>query len=256
MLSEPTAITLTVSNLVGTSEATSTDDRVAIFRLTGSGGDIDKTEYSAAGGEAIGDATLTVDTTIAQDVPGKTTGGVLRIRDNSNNNQDYRLRYSSWSGSVFTLANTTGTATAGTNTTTLIDSGASFLTTAKRGDLVYNTTGGGAGRGYAYVETVDSDTQLTLATAITGQVSTDTYELNCIPVAVDTLDDVYVPLLDQYATASTASVSLIYSSPIFFRVVARNSANATKIIPFTTDDTTSGTDRSNSVVRNTDTIVT
>ena len=252
----PTAITLTVSNLVGTSEATSTDDRVAIFRLTGSGGDIDKTEYSAAGGEAIGDATLTVDTTIAQDVPGKTTGGVLRIRDNSNNNQDYRLRYSSWSGSVFTLANTTGTATAGTNTTTLIDSGASFLTTAKRGDLVYNTTGGGAGRGYAYVETVDSDTQLTLATAITGQVSTDTYELNCIPVAVDTLDDVYVPLLDQYATASTASVSLIYSSPIFFRVVARNSANATKIIPFTTDDTTSGTDRSNSVVRNTDTIVT
>ena len=89
----PTAISLTVSNLVGTNESTTTDDRVAIFRLTGSGGDVDKTEYSASG-EAIGDATITVDTAIAQDVPGKTTGGVLRLRDASDNYTDYRIRYS------------------------------------------------------------------------------------------------------------------------------------------------------------------
>jgi len=57
-------LTLTISNLVGTDESTTTDDRVAAFRLTGSGGSIDKTEYSATGGEAIGDTTLVVDTAI------------------------------------------------------------------------------------------------------------------------------------------------------------------------------------------------
>jgi hypothetical protein len=62
--------------------------------------------------------------------------------------------------------------------------------------------------------------------------------------------------MDRYAASSAESVSLTYSSPIFFRVVARNSENATKIIPFTADDTTTGTDRSNSVVRNEDTIIT
>ena len=250
----PTAISLTVSNLVGTDETTTTDDRVAIFRLTGSGGDIDKTEYSASGGEAIGASTITVDTAIAQDVPGKTTGGVLRLRDASDNYKDYRLRYSSWSGSVFTLANVVpANLTTGTNTTTLVST-TDELDNVKRGDLVLNVTQSNA---VSYVTSVNATTNtVTIFPAITGQSSTDTIEINAVPVAVNTLDDVYVPLMDRYAAASAESVSLTYSSQIFFRVVARNSENATKIIPFTTDDTTTGTDRSNSVVRNEDTIIT
>jgi hypothetical protein len=250
----PTAISLTVANTVGTDESTTTDDRIAIFRLTGSGGDINKAEYSASGGEAIGDATLTVDTSIAQDVPGKSTGGVLRLRDASDANEEYRIRYSSWTGSVFTLANVVpANLTGSTDSTTLVSS-TDELDNLKRGDLVLNVTRSNA---VSYVTSVNAGTNtVTISPAISGQVSTDTIEINAIPVAIDTLDDVYVPLMDRYATASSESVSLTYSSQIFFRVVARNSENTTKIIPFTTDDTTTGTDRSNSVVRIQDTIIT
>ena len=98
--SRPQAITLTVSNLIGTGESTLTDDRVTIFRLTAAGGVIDKTEYSATGGEAIGGTTLALDTPISQDTPGKTTGGVCRIRDASDDNQEYRIRFTSWNNTT------------------------------------------------------------------------------------------------------------------------------------------------------------
>lgn len=249
--SRPQAITITVSNLIGTNETVLDDDRVAVFRLTGSGGQINKTEYSAAGGEAIGANTLVVDTGIAQDVPGKTTGGVLRIRDESDNNQEYRLRYASWVTSTFTLASIESLTLAGGTDTDTIVSSASDFATAKRGDLVVNITQGLT----SYVTSVDDANTIQISPAITGQSSTDTIEINTCPVAVDTLDDVYVPLLDQFATTTEASASIVYLAPIYYRVVARNSENASPIIPFTANDVTSGSDRSVAVVRNADTIV-
>jgi len=256
----PTAISIEVTNLTGTDESTATDDRVAVFRLTGSGGDINKTEFSAYGGESAGDATLDVDTAIPQDVPGKSGGGVVRLRDASDNNKEYRIRFSSWannggggSDGRFTLANFAQfTSTTGTNTTTVVYSTGGFDGAVKRGDLVYNSTQGAV----SYVKTVDSDTQLTISPAITGQASGDSIEINCVPIAVDTADDVYVPLLDKYATASSESTSIIYSSPINFRVVVRNVANATPIKPFSIDDATSGTNRSIATIRLEDTIYT
>jgi hypothetical protein len=249
----PVAILIEVTNLVGTSEATPTDDRVAVFRLTGAGGEINKTEYSAAGGEAIGDPTLTVDGAIAKDVPGKTAGGVLRIRDFSSNNKGYRLRYTSWSGSIFTLANYSFAATAGTNTTTIVKSAGGFTANAKRGDLVVNEGNGHDGN--SYVVSVDSDTQLTIFPAITGQISTDNIELNAVPIVMATQDDVYVPLIDKFAAANSVSASIVYDAAINFRVVVRNSAATIKILPFTTDDATSGTSRSIATIRSPDTII-
>lgn len=246
----PTAITITVSNLVGTSEATTTDDRVAVFRLTS--GNINKTEYSAAGGEAIGAATLVVDTAIAQDVPGKTTGGVLRIRDASANNKGYRLRYSSWTGSTFTLANiVVASADAGTNTTTIVEAGA--FANAKRGDLVINHTRAEA---VSYITAVTNANTIQISPAIASQAPTDSIEINAIPIVMATADDVYVPLIDKFADSATASASIVYVSPVTFRVVVRNSAASTKILPFTTDDTTSGTSRSIATIRSPDTIIT
>jgi len=245
----PTAITIEVSNLIGVDQTSVTDDRVTIFRLTGLGGSIDKTEYSAAGGEAIGDATLVVDSVIAQDVPGKTAGGVLRIRDESDNNKEYRIRYDSWSTSTFTLANiVVPSADAGTDTDTIVESGA--FASAKRGDLVYNHTLSEV----SYVTSVDDDDTIQISPAIAGQTSTDSIELNCCPIAINTLDDVFVPLLDQHAVATEASTSIVYADPIYFRVVVRNSANSTPIIPFSTDDATSGSDRSIATIRTEDTI--
>lgn len=248
----PQAYSITVTNLVGTGESTTTDDRVTVFRLTGSGGDIDKTEYSAAGGEAIGAATLAVDGSISTDTPGKTAGGVLRIRDVSNNNQNYRIRFSSWSGSTFTLANiVVASADSGTDTDTIVEAGA--FATAKRGDIVVNHTRAEA---VSYVTAVTDANTVQISPAISGQTTGDSIELNCIPVAINTLDDVYVPLIDRYATSSSESVSIIYVSQIFYRARVRNVANATPIKPFEVDSSLNGANSSVQTVRTTDTIYT
>ena len=252
----PQAYSITVTNLVGTDETTITDDRVTVFRLTGSGGDISKLEYSAAGGEAIGAATLAIDDGggITTDTPGKTNGGVLRIRDDDENNQNYRIRYDSWSGSTFTLANVVpANLTAGTNTTTLVSTD-NELDGLLRGDLVLNITQSNA---ISYVTSVTAGTNtVTISPAISGQSSTDTIEINAVPVVMNTLDDVYVPLIDEYATSSTASASIIYLSQIYYRARVRNVANATPIKPFEVDSSLNGANSSVQTVRTTDTIYT
>jgi hypothetical protein len=250
--SRPVAIVLSVTNLVGGAETETDSDHVSVWRLTGTGGVIDKTEFSAAGGEAIGAATLTVDGAIPQDVPGKTTGGVLCIRDASDSNAGYQIRYSSWSGSVFTLANIViAAADGGTNTTTIVEAGA--FANAKRGDIVVNHSRAEA---VSYVVSVDSANQVTISPAITGQTTGDSIELNCVPIAMNTADDVYVPLMLRLATGSSENVSIVYVAPIDYRVSVRNNRNATKIKPFTTDGATSGADVSVATIRQTNTIAT
>lgn len=257
----PTAITIEVTNLVGTGETADDDDSVTAYRLTGSGGSVEKTEFSAYSGEVAGDTTLDVDTTIPQDVPGKTTGGIIKIRDASDNNKEYRVRFSAWANiggggtdGRFTLANINiASADAGTNADTVVKAGA--FTNAKRGDLVYNYDST-AVTAVSYVVTVDDVNTIQIFPPIADQAPTDHIGLNCVPIDIDTLDDVYVPFIDKKADASTASVSVVYSSIIYFRVTVRNSKNATPIIPFSTDDSTSGTDRSIATIRTEDTIVT
>lgn len=231
----PTSISMSILNLLEF-------DYASCFRLTASGGIVEKDEYSATGGEAIADNTLTVDGTIAADVPGKTLGGTVVIQDVSDNGQEYVLRYSSYAAAtgVVTLANKTSTMNGASTTTTIVhDTGATFTTEAKVGDLLYNTQGGGAGRGYAYVKSVDSDTQLTLDRAITGQVQNDAYELNCIPVSVDTADNVYFMIIFEFKEADgSASASMQYIADIYSRVRVRNTSDATiKIKGYTTDAT-------------------
>jgi len=244
----PVAISLTITNLVGGAESAADSDTVSAFRLTAAGGPINKTEYAAAGGELVGATSVVVSTAITADTPGKTTGGVLHIRDVSNNNRQWRLRFSSWSGSTFTLATINATAGAGTTSTTVVAVGA--FANARRGDLVYNSTVGA----FSYVQTVDSADQITISPAITGQASTDVIALNVVPVALAAGDDVYVPLIDRYATGSQESVSIVYQNPIYYRVVVRNQRNVTKIKPFTTEDATTGDNRSVATIRTTDTI--
>jgi len=246
----PIAISLSVSNLVGTDETTATDDYVVSHRLLGAGLAIDKEEYSAAGGEAQGANTLVVDTAITADTPGKSTGGVLNLRDASDNDKHYRLRFSSWATSTFTLASIESiTLDAATDSDTVVATGSPF-TNAKRGDLVLNQTQNAV----SYVTTVDDANTLQISPAITGQSSTDTIEINTCPVAIDTADDVYVSLIDEFATSSSASVSVVYVSQIDYRVKVSNTRNATKIKRFVTDDATTGTDRNVATIRNEDTI--
>lgn len=226
----PTSITMSILNL-------KQYDWASTFRLSGEGGSIVKNEYSATGGETVGGASLTVDSAIAADVPGKTAGGRLVLIDVSNNNQEYVLRYSSYTASsgVVTLANTASTSNgADTSTTVIHDTTANFTVTAKVGDLVYNTDRSA----YAYVKTVTNGTHLLLDRVITGQVQNDNYELNCIPIAlVDTADQVYFAIIFEYKTADgTASASMQLVSPFYARVRVRNTSDAAvKIKGYTSD---------------------
>lgn len=254
----PNKQSLTIAN-------TRDEDRIAVFRLTGAGGVINKEEYAATV-QAAGAGTVVVGSSIATDVPGKTAGGVLRIVDidggSDSDGVEYRLRYSSWTGTTFTLANTTGTATASTDTDTLHDSGASFTTTAQIGDLLYNSTR----TAYAYVTSVVSNTQLELDRAITGQVSGDSYELNAIPLATTVNDFVYVPLLDVYEDTGTdgstgsASSTITYSSDIPVLIIARNSnataSATTPMLPYSAEATFGSTGLTNNVIRTLDSIKT
>jgi len=248
----PLAITLAITNLVGTDETTTTDDLAAMFRLAASGGDIKKDEYSCVGGEAIGDTTIVVSGSIAQDVPGKTAGGTLiLIDDPAGTGTEYKIRFTSWTGSTFTLSNIAiALADAGTNTTTIVEAGA--FTNAKRGDLVYNSTR----TAISYVKSVDSANQVTIDPAITGQTTDDVIELNCVPIIITSSDDLYVPFIHKYPTSDTATVGVTYSAQIYFRVKVRNTRATIKIKPFSVDDTSAGVDKSIATIRTTDTIIT
>lgn len=224
----PTTITMSILNLLQY-------DYASCFRLTGAAGSVDKTEYSATGGEAIGDPTLTVDGSIAADVPGKTAGGVLGLRDVDDNNQEYVLRYSSYVAAtgVVTLANTTWIAEAGTDANTINDVGA-FANT-KVGDLVYNNDL----TAVSYVSVVTSDDSIEIDPPLSGQDVADTGEINCVPVVVNTADDVYFMIIFEFRESDgTASASMQYVADIYSRVRVRNtSAAAIKIKGYTADVT-------------------
>lgn len=250
----PQAISITVTNLEGTDNTTSTDDRVSVFRL--SAGDINKGEMTCNGGEVEGDATLTMDAPINQDVPGKTSGGsLIMVDDVTGAGDEYKIRYSSWTGAIFTLANIAEFVSAAlTDANTVVHPGApAFLANVKRGDMVYNTTRNLS----SYVKTVTNDTTLELEDDITGQIAGDSVEINCIPIAlVDAADKCYVPFIDCMADAASEAVSIIYVAPINFRVIVRNTRHATKIKPYSSDGSTAGTDQSIPCIRTEDTIIT
>ncbi len=241
----PTSISMTISNLLQY-------DWASTFRLTGSGGSVDKTEYSATGGEAIGAATLVVDTAITADTPGKTTGGRLVVRDASDDNAEYVLRYSSWATSTFTLANTVVTAEAGTDTNTIVDTGVMTAANVQVGDLVLNTTRSNA---ISYVTERTDDNTIQIDPPITGQTTADAIEINAIPVAINTADDVYVPIIMSFCESGQTekSASMQYVATIYGRTRVRNtSAATTKIKPFTSDVTIGLTGGATTAVRTTD----
>lgn len=220
----PTSITMQILNLLQY-------DYASCFRLTGAGLPIDKTEYSATGGEVAGDATLTVDGTIAADVPGKTLGSHLVLQDVSDDNQEYVLRFDSYDAAtgVVTLSNVVIASADAATTTTIQETGA--FTNALVGDLVYNSTAGGV----SYISEVVDNDNAAIDPPITGQTTGDAIELNAIPYAlVDTADNVYFFLVFEFReTDGTASASMQYVSDIEARVVVRNtSAAAVKIKGF------------------------
>lgn len=73
-------------------------DRVSVFVLTGDGGDIDKAQYTAAAGNNNGDPDFVIQEAISSDTP---AAGYFRVVNTDGTEDLYR--YSSWTGSTFTL---------------------------------------------------------------------------------------------------------------------------------------------------------
>lgn len=248
----PTKVTITVGN-------TKANDKVAVFRLTAALGSIKKTPDGDPRGaynatvQAIGATTVVVGANIAVDEPGKTLGGVLRLVDTSASTE-YRIRFASWTTATFTLAFQTSLAAngSGCTATQITDTGTSFDTTVKVGDIIRNITE----NKIAYVTTVTSDTVLQ-TTPVTDWTS-DSYEINTLPVATTTTpqDTIYVPLIDSFETADgTETASVTYSADIPVRVRARRTT-ATAILPYEADSTVTTAGMSSNIIRTPDTIFT
>ena len=226
----PAAISMEISNLLQY-------DWASCFRLTGALGSVNKAEYSAAGGEVAGAVTLTVDSAIIKDVPGKAAGGSLVLVDVSDSNMEYVIRFSSYVAAtgVVTLANVDIALLDSGDTNTLNETGA--FATAKVGDLVYNHDLAEV----SYISVVTSDDSAEIYPAFTGDPTGDHIELNCIPIAlVDTADTVYFPIVFEFMTApGIASASMQYNEALIYsRVRVRNTSEAaTKIKGFTQDVT-------------------
>lgn len=226
----PTSIVMQILNLLQY-------DWASCHRLTGDGGSIDKAEYSATGGEAVGDATLTVDGAIAADVPGKTLGGFLTLVDADDNNQEYVLRFTSYVAAtgVVTLANTNIVSADAATTTTINETGA--FASSKVGDLVLNVTQGNL---VSYISEVTDDDNVVIFPAIAGQTTGDNIELNAIPITlVDTADSVFFMIVFEFRESDgISSASMQYIADIFSRVNVRNiSTAAIKIKGFAADVT-------------------
>jgi hypothetical protein len=225
----PTSIAMEILNL-------KQYDWASCFRLTASGGIIEKDEYSATGAEVAGDTTLTVDGTIDADVPGKTLGGTLVLVDVSDNSKEYVIRYSSYVAStgVVTLANVDIASLTSGDTNTLNETGA-FANT-KVGDIVYNHDL----TEVSYVSVVTSDDSVEIYPAFSGDPTGDHVELNCVPIAlVDTADQVYFIIVFEFKESDgSASSSMQFITTIYSRVRVRNTSDAfTKIKGYTADVT-------------------
>jgi hypothetical protein len=88
--SPPNVVSVKVTSVVA-------GDRVSVFVLTADSGPIDKEQYTAAAGNNNGDPDFVVQEAIASDTP---AAGYFRV---VNNGTEDLYKYSSWTGSTFTL---------------------------------------------------------------------------------------------------------------------------------------------------------
>lgn len=246
---EPTSISVAITN-------TRQQDKMAIYRLDGAAGVIEKGYYGSTAISANANAII-VDTNIRVDEPGKSTGGWVIVGDVSTG-EEHVYRYSSWTGTTFTLnQNATGAGDGSSSTTELYDAvpGTGTLNNLVVGELVHDTTNSE----YAWV-TAQSGANHVTTTAKTTTWLAANYVSNDVVINYTTSDYVYVPLLYAYETTGTdgapgsEQASLVYNTSIPALVRARSATESTyKIKPFGQEISITG-NSSTAVVRTTETI--
>jgi len=245
----PTKVTVAMTN-------SRIKDRLAIFRLTAVGGQINKAEYQIDSEHDIGDVTIKVDPVITADTPGKTTGGILFVVDASAG-EEHRYRYETWSGDVFNLFTKALDLTEGGTDSDTIHAAGGFAD-CKVGDIIYNFDS----TAYTYIKSITNDDEVEIYPSIPGQGAGEQFRVGVVVADyVAVTDKVYVPLIHVHETAGTdvapgsESISVVYLADIPVRIRARH-ANDTQynIKPFETDGKVEATGMSVAVIRTPETI--
>jgi hypothetical protein len=175
----PNAVSVSVTNLL-------CGDAVAVFRLTGAGGDINKTEFTLAGdgsppGNTLGEVAIKVDATIGADT---VTNPNSKIRLISSSGCEHRYRYDSYTGRNFTLSPAaTGTAEAASTSTSIVDISEDFVATheVEVGDYVRKTDTGEFARITAISTTTNpNDTLTTEDIGVEWDAGTGGYSINTL----------------------------------------------------------------------------
>ncbi len=250
----PNTVQVVVSSVVS-------GDRVGVFVLTTAGGTVKKNTYNMTA-QSSSSGTIVVGATINSETP---QAGVIRVVDLSDTLlAEQQYEYKSWSGTTFTLntlysSGTPGTATGSSGSATvLVDSdGTSFISAKIRvGDRVTNQTTGGT----ATVVSVDSATQLTTTTLSVGTYGNgNSYYIETITDRAYTTspqDTAYVPIINQQATTTSVSNSLIKDTlqpaiPVLVRV-----RQGKVILPFEIENSIGNTGMTQAAIRTADTIAT
>jgi hypothetical protein len=259
-----------VSVLVQNTEAL---DRVLAVRDTGVAGIIDKDQFgglaAASGGHnGLADLVIRVAGSVDTEVP---PSGTVRIVA-TGVQEEHRYRYASrTTGALgeFTLVNVNeGTGVTTGSTTQLIDTSATFSSApvVEVGDLIRNTTATKLNHIWE-VTNVVSTTTLDV-TALYGPLDatqdwdvSDTYEINRLigrdhaatPADYGTSDDVFDTIIDEEATGTQVSNTLIKTPASDFGIVV-NVRQGKSIIPFTQNATVGDSGVTVTTVRTPDTI--
>lgn len=239
----PTKVTVAVTN-------TASGDKIAVFRLLSQGGDLEKNYYTLDTDQASNTTTFSVDPVIRVDEPGKTTGGILFHVDTSGQ-EEYRYRFTSWTGDDFTLYNKgASTGAAGTDASQLVAHGVPQLSSGILvGDIVHNQTR----QEVTYVTAIASSTTLLCRPTISGQTTGDVFRVGAVAVSGESgSDTIYVPFIHTYETVTgDEEASIVYSTPVYCRIRARQAGD---ILPFESDSSIGAGGMSVSIIRTDDTI--
>lgn len=227
-----TTITVTFAGLVA-------NTRAVLFEVgTADGIDIVKTQNGVGSIAAIAATTVTLDTTIANDVPA--TGWMRVVDTSSTTGEEYRYEYSGISGTTVTFrtnANLSGTTTSIGTTTVLNDTGAftSYGTdnNAKTGMMIRNVTDG---EWATVLRKIDNDSIETTPLTNAGTWgNTKSWIANDVVVALATDDTVYFGFIDDESTGTSLSKNIKYVEGTELVARARFSdpdVGGTRILPF------------------------
>lgn len=235
-------ITISVTSVVS-------GDRISVFRT--SGGLVQKNIYTShASSNTLGLSAFVVQEAIASDTP---DSGVIRLVDTSTS-KEHRFRYNSWTTSTFTFPTAvTGTAGASDVTgTSLYAAAGNFIVNGiLSGDMLRNTTDGSWCQVITVTATIITHTPLFGGTLNTW-TATDAYSFHTLPVTYGATDTAYVPFLDETASSTSVSKTVLYNSSRDVLIRVRKKG----ILPFETSGTVSTSGLSVAAIRTTDSIVT